>query len=59
MGVCLLWDNDFLELYCYEVIFWMSMCRNVGIKLKVSIIMYGDEYDSEVWFLEDFERNFF
>lgn len=59
VGVCLLWDNEFLDLYCYEVILWMGMCCNVGIKFKVSIILYGDEQDSEVCVLYDFERNFF
>ncbi|KAL9957104.1 hypothetical protein ACROYT_G038703 [Oculina patagonica] len=57
VGVCPLRDNDPTDPYRYELTLWTGMRRNAGSKSKVSIIMYGDEQDSEARALEDPDRN--
>lgn len=56
VGVCPLPDNDPSDPYRYEVTLWTSMRRNAGTKSKVSMIVYGDEHDSEARSLEDPDR---
>ena len=57
VGVCPLRDNDPSDPYRYELTLWTGMRRNAGTKSKVSIIVYGDESDSEARALEDTDRN--
>lgn len=56
VGVCPLRDNDPTDPYRYELTLWTGMRRNAGSKSKVSIILYGDEQDSEARALEDPDR---
>ena len=57
VGVCPLRDNDPADPYRYEITLWTGMRRNAGTKSKVSIIVYGDEHDSEARALEDRDRS--
>ena len=56
VGVCPLRDNEPSDPYRYELTLWTGMRRNAGSKSKVSIILYGDEQDSEARALEDPDR---
>ena len=57
VGVCPLRDNEPTDPYRYELTLWTGMRRNAGSKSKVSIILYGDEQDSEARALVDPDRN--
>ena len=56
MGVCPLRDNDPSDPYRYELILWTGMRRNAGTRSKISLIVYGDEGESEARMLDDPER---
>lgn len=57
VGVCPLRDNDPSDPYRYEITLWTGMRRNAGTKSKVSMIVYGDEHDSEPRSLEYPDRS--
>ncbi|XP_048575324.1 polycystic kidney disease protein 1-like 2 [Nematostella vectensis] len=56
VGVCPLPDNDPSDTYRYEITLWTSMRRGAGTTSKVSMIMYGEENETEARVLDDPQR---
>ena len=56
MGACPLPDNDPADQYRYEITIWTGIRRGAGTKSKVSLILYGEDADSEPRLLEDKKR---
>ena len=54
--MCPLPDNDPADQYRYEITVWTGIRRGAGTSSKVSLILYGEDSDSEPRVLEDSSR---